>query len=55
MPVISQVSASQNLGEQQDLPGVLGKVLHHMGDGFEHRDVVTLGENPFGQPAGRHE
>jgi len=48
-----RAAAGEQLGEQDDLAGVLGEVLDNVVDGLKHGDVVPLNIDMVPQPAGR--
>src|ERR1700683_367263 len=54
MPVVSKIVTCQHLCQKNDLPSVLRKMLHHVSDRFQHRDIVALGRNALQEPRRRY-
>jgi len=54
MLIIFEVFAREQFRQKNDLPSVLREVLDNMRDRFEHRDIVALWSDSFGQPSGGH-
>jgi hypothetical protein len=48
--VESEVLAGQHLGGEDDLPRVLGKMLHHVVDSVQDRKIVFLNGDALNQP-----
>ena len=53
MLIIAEILASQHLGQKNNLAGMHREVLNNMRDSFEHRDIVALGGDSFGEACGR--
>ena len=54
MLVVSEVSARQDLGRENDLAGMLRKVLHGCVNHFEDSFLMVLNGDYFGEPARWH-
>lgn len=53
MLIIAEILAGQHLSQKNDLAGMHREVLHNMRNSLQHRDIVTLGRNSFGEACGR--
>ncbi len=53
MLIIAEILASQHLGQKNNLAGMHREVLNNMRDSFQHRDIVALGGDSFGEACGR--
>jgi len=51
MLIIREILSCEELSEKDNLARMHREVLHHMGDRFQHRDVVALIDDTFGEAA----